>query len=150
MDSPVKLSLKKIPYSFAKSRGVLLSKTTPEGAEVSLRSDAGPGVLAEVRRVLAVPVQAKLVSLEEFERELAAAYGQAEGSAASMVDDVEQDMDLSQLVNDLPQIEDLLDADSDAPVIRMINALLTQAVRENASDIHIEPFEPCGFAWTAR
>jgi general secretion pathway protein E len=50
-------------------------------------------------------------------------------------------MDLSQLVQDLPQTEDLLDADNDAPVIRMINALLTQAVRENASDIHIEPFE---------
>jgi general secretion pathway protein E len=58
-----------------------------------------------------------------------------------MVEDVAQDMDLSQLIHDLPQTEDLLDADNDAPVIRMINALLTQAVRENASDIHIEPFE---------
>ena len=58
-----------------------------------------------------------------------------------MVGDVEMDMDLSQLVHDLPQTEDLLDAENDAPVIRMINALLTQAVRDNASDIHIEPFE---------
>jgi len=143
MDTVVssKFSPKKIPYSFAKSQGVLLLKVTQEGAAVSLRADAAPGVLAEVRRVLAVPVHATRISVAEFERELAAAYGQAEGSAASMVDDVEQDMDLSQLVNDLPKIEDLLDADSDAPVIRMINALLTQAVRENASDIHIEPFE---------
>ncbi|HEX7454546.1 MAG TPA: type II secretion system ATPase GspE [Gallionella sp.] len=137
----IKFSPKKIPYSFAKSKGVLLLSHTPEGVEVSVRADATAQVLAEVRRMLAVPVQAVRVPVDEFDRALAIAYGQAEGSAASMVDDVEQDMDLSQLVNDLPQIEDLLDADSDAPVIRMINALLTQAVRENASDIHIEPFE---------
>lgn len=137
----IKSPPKKIPYSFAKSQGVLLRKVSLEGAEVCVRVDAAPAVLAEVCRVMAVPVQAELVSVAQFERELAAAYGQADGSAASMVDDVEQDMDLSQLVNDLPKIEDLLDADSAAPVIRMINALLTQAVRENASDIHIEPFE---------
>ena len=138
---PIRISPKRIPYSFAKGRGVLLLSVSDEGAQVSLRADAAPGVLAEVRRVMGVPVHAELVSLEEFEKALAAAYGQVEGTAASLVDDVEQDMDLSQLVNDLPKIEDLLDADSDAPVIRMINALLTQAVRENASDIHIEPFE---------
>lgn len=106
-----------------------------------LRADAAAEALAEVRRVLGLPLRATLVSLEEFDHALGKAYGQAEGSAASLVDDVEQDMDLSQLVHDLPQSEDLLDAENDAPVIRMINALLTQAVRENASDIHIEPFE---------
>src|SRR5512142_3211446 len=58
-----------------------------------------------------------------------------------LVGDAEQDMDLSQLIQDLPQTQDLLDAENDAPVIRLINALLAQAVRENASDIHIEAFE---------
>ncbi|MDD4928339.1 MAG: type II secretion system ATPase GspE [Gallionella sp.] len=141
MDAAIRFSPKKIPYSFAKNHGVLLIGLSPEGAKVCVRADAAAAVLAEVRRVLAVPLHATLAQVAEFDCALAAAYGQAEGSAASMVDDVEQDMDLSQLVNDLPKIEDLLDADSDAPVIRMINALLTQAVRENASDIHIEPFE---------
>lgn len=141
MEATVKNFARKIPYSFAKNHGVLLLNITDEVAELSVREDATPVVLAEVRRVLGVAIQAKLITVAEFERAMAAAYGQADGSAASMVDDVEQDMDLSQLVNDLPKIEDLLDADSDAPVIRMINALLTQAVRENASDIHIEPFE---------
>ena len=141
MEAPVKTYARKIPYSFAKTHGVLLLEITEECAELSVREGATPQALAEVRRVLGVPIKATLMPVAEFERAMAAAYGQADGSAASMVDDVEQDMDLSQLVNDLPKIEDLLDADSDAPVIRMINALLTQAVRENASDIHIEPFE---------
>jgi general secretion pathway protein E len=131
---------RKIPYSFAKSKGVLLTHASPEGASVLVRDDASSASLAEVRRVLCVPLQASLVSTAEFEQALASAYAQGDGAAA-MVGDIEQDMDLSQLVHDLPQTEDLLDTENDAPVIRMINALLTQAVRDNASDIHIEPFE---------
>jgi general secretion pathway protein E len=132
---------KKIPYAFAKSRGVLLASVTDDVAEIRVRKGATAATLAEVRRTLGVPLRATLVTLEEFDKALTLLYAQSDGSAASMVDDFEQDMDLTQLVHDLPQTEDLLDAENDAPVIRMINALLTQAVRDNASDIHIEPFE---------
>ncbi len=132
---------RKIPYSFAKAKGVLLMHYSAEGAEVQVRADAAAETLAEVRRVLGVPLRAAMLAPEAFDRALAGAYAQADGSAAAMVGDVEHDMDLSRLIHDLPQTEDLLDAENDAPVIRMINALLTQAVRENASDIHIEPFE---------
>ena len=138
---PVSRQARKIPYSFVKAKGVVLLKLTAEAAEILLRADAHPATLAEVRRVLNVPLQAQIVDQAEFDQELARNYAQSQGSAAALVEDVEQDMDLSQLVHDLPQTEDLLDAENDAPVIRMINALLTQAVRENASDIHIEPFE---------
>ena len=52
------------------------------------------------------------------------------------------DTDLARLMQDMPPIEDLLDSRAhDAPVIRMINALLLQALRERASDIHFEPYE---------
>jgi general secretion pathway protein E len=131
---------RKIPYSFAKAKGVLLKQCTADGAEVQVRADSTAEVLAEVQRVLGVPLNATMLQPEDFDRALAVAYAQADGAAA-MVEDVEQDMDLSQLIHDLPQTEDLLDAENDAPVIRMINALLSQAVRENASDIHIEPYE---------
>ncbi|MBW6496607.1 MAG: type II secretion system ATPase GspE, partial [Burkholderiaceae bacterium] len=50
-------------------------------------------------------------------------------------------VDLPRLLQDLPKIEDLLETEDDAPIIRMINALLTQASRDGASDIHIEPYE---------
>ena len=49
--------------------------------------------------------------------------------------------DLAHLAQELPEQADLLEADDDAPIIRLINAVLTQAVKENASDIHVEPFE---------
>lgn len=62
-------------------------------------------------------------------------------SAAQVVGEVEGEVDLSRLMQDIPAVEDLLESEDDAPIIRMINALLTQAAREGASDIHIEPFE---------
>ncbi|HTH43826.1 MAG TPA: type II secretion system ATPase GspE, partial [Oxalicibacterium sp.] len=71
----------------------------------------------------------------------AKAYANSTGDAATVVDEVESDLDLAKLMLDMPAIEDLLESADDAPVIRMINALLTQALREGASDIHIEPFE---------
>ena len=133
--------IKKIPYAFAKAKGVLLTSLSEDSGELQVRADVTAITLAEVRRLLGVPLRTTLIAQDAFEKALTLAYAQADGSAASMVDDVEQDMDLSQLLHDLPQAEDLLDAENDAPVIRMINALLSQAVRDNASDIHIEPFE---------
>jgi general secretion pathway protein E len=132
---------RKLPYTFAKARGVVLTDCTANTACVTARMDARPEALAEVTRLLALPTETRLVSAQEFERVLADAYAQSDDSAAMLVDDAEQDMDLSALIHDLPKTADLLESENDAPVIRMINALLTQAVRDNASDIHIEPFE---------
>jgi general secretion pathway protein E len=70
-----------------------------------------------------------------------------------VVSEVESDADLSRMMQELPAVEDLLETADDAPIIRMLNALLTQAARDGASDIHIEPYErtaACAFAWTAR
>src|SRR3546814_6130106 len=64
------------------------------------------------------------------------------GDAAEIVDAAANEIDLDRLMQDMPQIEDLLETRDDAPIIRMINALFTQAARDGASDIHIEPFEP--------
>jgi general secretion pathway protein E len=72
---------------------------------------------------------------------ISAAYAQGESSAAAVVSEVESDADLSRMMQELPAIEDLLETSDDAPIIRMLNALLTQAARDGASDIHIEPYE---------
>ena len=132
---------RKLPYTFAKSRGVVLLDCTAQLASVVARHDARPEALAEVTRFLALPTETQLVSADEFERVLADAYAQSDESAAMLVDDAEQDMDLTALIHELPKTTHLLESENDAPVIRMINALLSQAVRDNASDIHIEPFE---------
>ena len=59
----------------------------------------------------------------------------------TMVEGLDEEDDLLAAAQQLPEPSDLIDSDDDAPIIRLINALLTQAVKDNASDIHIEPFE---------
>ena len=82
------------------------------------------------------------MSAEEFAAELARAYNQgAPSAAATWADDLARETDLTRLMQDLPASEDLLDSSTQAPVIRMINALLLQALRERASDLHFEPYE---------
>jgi general secretion pathway protein E len=130
-----------LPYGFARTRGVLVARRVGDEMEVWLREGAEPATLAEVRRILKCPLQTQVLAPEQFERVLTLAYARGENQAASLVDDMAQGMDLQQLAQDIPEVADLLESEDDAPIIRLINALLTQALRENASDIHIEPYE---------
>ena len=130
-----------LPYGFARDHGVLVAALGAEHAEVLVREDARPQALAEVRRSVGLPLRLQRVPRAEFDARLAEAYGGAGGSAAEVVADVGQEVDLDRLMTELPAVEDLLDTQDDAPIIRLINALLTQAVRDGASDVHIEPYE---------
>src|SRR5882762_3963292 len=134
-------SANRIPYAFAKANGVVVTALDGGGAEVAVRSDAHSGALAELRRTLGVPLRARRVDAGQFDELVTASYSGADAGAAALAGDLAQDLDLSRLLQEIPRIEDLLESQDDAPVIRLINALFTQALRDGASDIHIEPFE---------
>ncbi|MGZ8211862.1 MAG: type II secretion system ATPase GspE [Burkholderiales bacterium] len=132
----------RLPYAFAKSQGVVLGGGGDAGVEAFVHSGTSPTALAEARRAFGIRIRTvRMLDPTQFERQLAEAYSHADQTAAEVADDIGQELDLSRLVQELPPIEDLLESADDAPIIRMINALFTQAVREGASDIHIEPFE---------
>jgi len=130
-----------IPYAFARANGVIVVSLAEDFAEVAVREDARPRALAEVRRALGLPLRARRVGASEFGDLMSATYNGSGAGAAALAGDIAQDIDLSRLLQEIPPVEDLLDSQDDAPVIRLINALLTQALRDGASDIHIEPFE---------
>ena len=130
-----------VPYSFARSHRLLV-KAEDAGRLLVLQCEASSSAgVNELYRVLDQELVFQRLPQDQLERDIAQAYAKQDGSAAAVVDAVESDLDLSQLMQDVPRVEDLLDAQDDAPIIRMINALLTQAVRDGASDIHIEAFE---------
>ena len=130
-----------VPYAFAKANGVVVTALEDGMAQVTVRNGAPVGALAEVRRALGVPLQTKRIGVDEFDELISALYNAADGGAAALADDLAQDFDLSRLLQEIPRVEDLLESQNDAPLIRLINALFTQALRDGASDIHIEPFE---------
>jgi general secretion pathway protein E len=131
----------RIPYVFVKTNGVAVTSITSDHAEVVARREVQAGALAELRRVLGVPLRARRIDTDEFNEVVSALYNGANEGAAALADDLAQDIDLSRLLQELPKVEDLLESQDDAPVIRLINALFTQALRNAASDIHIEPYE---------
>ena len=125
----------KIPFAFAKSQGILVIEDN-----IFVRKDAKVDSIAEVQRNIDAKYNWQYVNLEDFEQLLVQSYNQ-EANAAQVFDDKIQALDLSKLAEELPHTEDLMDEVNDAPIIKMINGVLTQGIRENASDIHLEPYE---------
>jgi general secretion pathway protein E len=131
-----------LPYAFARDYGVL-ARAGEQGeptVEVWVSGATAPAAIAEVSRRFG-RIALRSMERAELEAAIASAYAGAGGDASQVADEFDADLDLTKLLQDVPAIEDLLESSDDAPVIRMINALLTQSLREGASDIHIEPFE---------
>jgi len=127
-------------FGFARRHGAALTAWHADSADIACRQGVRPEVLAELRRHLGVELKLTAYEPPAFERLLRELYEQGD-DARSMVSDLDEHLDLKALADDLPEPEDLLESDDDAPIIRLINALLTEAVKEGASDIHVEPFE---------
>ena len=128
-----------LPYAFAKANTLLLED---DGERLVLWAPESVPLpaLSEVLRLYDVDALEREAAPSLASR-IAAAYAGGESSAAAVVGEVESAVDLTRMMQDLPAVEDLLEAANDAPIIRMLNALLTQAAKDGASDIHIEPYE---------
>ncbi len=130
-----------LAFAYAKRHGVLIAGME-NGRHVILHR---PGVrvqtFAELRRHLGAALKPRAVSREEFEARLQQSYEQGSSETMQMMEDIGEASDLLRVAQELEEPQDLLESEDDAPIIRLINALLTEAVKINASDIHIEPFE---------
>ena len=134
-----------LPYAFARDHQLLLED---DGQQLTLWvcTDSDRSALSEVLRLHGSgQPQWQHLPTAALTQRVQQAYAHAQtdgtGSAAAVVSEVESAADLSRMMQALPAVEDLLEASDDAPIIRMLNALLTQAARDGASDIHIEPYE---------
>jgi general secretion pathway protein E len=139
-DDAAKTPRRALPFSFAKRHGVLIREIAEGRGDAVYRNGASPLSLAEARRFAGVPLTLSRVSAEVFDLLLRESYEQDSTNAAQMVDGLDEDFDLTQVAQQL-EPSDLLDSNDDAPIIRFINAVLTEAVKENASDVHIETYE---------
>ncbi|MGW8247828.1 MAG: type II secretion system ATPase GspE [Acidiferrobacterales bacterium] len=131
----------KLPYAFAKRHGVVAARLKDNTVELWTAESCQPEILAEVSRFLGRPYSIQVINQVDFGNILNIAYERDLNQAMDLSAELGDDADLQELAAHLPQTEDLLESEDDAPIIRLINTLLSQAVREGASDIHIEPFE---------
>ena len=126
-----------IPYSFAKKHGVLLRY---EGDQVFIvrRQDTTLTAIQEARRFLGRAAHHQLNSEQDFNQLLTSSYAGETGESQQVAAGLEDHPDLLSLADQVPEAEDLMDQEDDAPIVRLINALLSEAIRVGASDIHIE------------
>jgi len=130
----------RLPYSYAKRNGVLIDESGTNGPALVYKQGATNTALLEARRTAARQVTLRCVSEDDFDLLLTRTYEGETGDSMNIMDDFGDELDLDRMAESL-EPEDLMESQDDAPVIRLINAMLTEAIRKGASDVHIEPFE---------
>lgn len=130
----------RLTYAFAKERGLIVLDPAARPVIIGARGEPDPWAIIETRRVVGAPIIVDKMPADAFERRLSEIYSVnaiSSGDFSLPADEA----DLVSLAEGLPKTADLLDSEDDAPVIRLINALIAEAVKVKASDIHVEPYE---------
>ena len=140
MEKEQSITTPQLAYSFARLHGVLVAEGVDGQPILAHRPGVARDALLEARRVFGRPILPEQMSADDFTRLISKTYAQSDLalSADAAIGDPE---DLSQLASGLPKTSDLLDDADDAPVIRLINGILQEAIRSRTSDIHVEPYE---------
>lgn len=134
-----------LPYSFANKFGVVLYQDSDGKSILAYHSDCAFMALVEAQRFayknqFKLPLNNSLLAEDEFEKLLGMVYEQNSSEVWQATEEIKDDLSLNNLSNILPEINDLLEQVDDAPVIRLLNAVLTEAIQKNASDVHIETY----------
>ncbi|MGQ0333795.1 GspE/PulE family protein [Halomonas elongata] len=129
-----------MPYRLAQRSGVAIDWQA-EGYHLLARRDADPLILQELRRSHGPPAEVEWLDSEAYTSRLGRLYDAQRETNNRLIEGLAEHVDLDGLMQELPRTEDLMDAENEAPVIRLINGIFSEALRLSASDIHIEPFE---------
>ncbi len=134
---------RRLPFSFANRFKLVLEwDKSFTVATVYYVAPVSVAALSEVKRVVQRQLNLIELNAEDFESKLTQVYQRDSSEARQLMEDIGADSDdFFSLAEELPQSEDLLESDDDAPIIKLINAMLGEAIKEGASDIHIETFE---------
>ena len=137
---PIAALAPRLDYAYAKGNGVVLLNAEAPW-RVGMRAGANPLALVEVRRVLGAPFEVVELAPPAFDEALSKTYAVSSEAARSIAQAFEAESSLDALADSADATADLLDSQDDAPVIRLINGLIAEAIGQSASDIHIEPYE---------
>lgn len=134
-------SVHKLPsYGFARKRGGTIENWDKNGVTLAISENAKTGTIDELQRFTSSSAKIKLYPQSEYENLIQRIYQQRQALSEDVID-FDNQPGLAEIADDLGEPDDLLESNDDAPIIRLINAMLSDAVKLNASDIHIEPYE---------
>jgi general secretion pathway protein E len=132
--------LARVPLTFARAHTILPLRERDGRIRIALSSPSALLAMDELRLLFGRPVEAVLVPAGILGDAINHIYGSLSGSAREVLQELEGE-DLSTVATEFNDPKDLLDLADEAPVIRLLNSILSEAVKERVSDIHIEPYE---------
>ncbi len=130
----------KVPIHFAKTARVLPVGWAGDAVRVAMADPLDTASQDSVSMLLQAPVAPEVAAAQTVIDAINAVYDRAADEHDKLMEDLETE-DLESVAHELQEPTDLLDADDEAPIIRLVNSLLFRAVKERASDIHINPEE---------
>ncbi|NKF52504.1 type II secretion system ATPase GspE [Shewanella sp. WXL01] len=133
-------SKEQLPFAFSHRFHLVLAKEEDQ-LHLYYTDETPLSAMLEVRRYTGADLQVTKLDSSVFESKLTKTFQANSSEAQQLMEDLGNEMDLFTLAEELPQTEDLLEGDDDAPIIKLINALLSEAIKEEASDIHVETYE---------
>ena len=132
--------VRKVPIGFAKKNEMAPVGSAGGRAMVLTAKPLNHHALADLRALLGQPVDVTVASPELVGEFINRAYEITAGTAEDMLGEVGGEGDLESIAHQLEESADILDTDEEAPIVRLLNSLLQQAIKEKASDVHIEVF----------
>ena len=112
-----------------------------DDGDLLLGPDAPDWAIAEVSRITGSDLNIRNLADEDFDAMLSKLYSGRQNSSEAVMANMQDFVDLESAAAELEEAGDLLDAEDDAPIVRLLNAILAESLKESASDIHIEPYE---------
>ena len=133
--------VKRIPINFARQTQLLPLSLEGDEVVLAVADPLDTTALDHARLLLGQGIQPRIALASTIVDAINSVYDRSVNEAEALVDEMETTEDLDSLAHELEEPKDLLDADDEAPVIRLVNSVLFRAAKERASDIHIEPME---------
>ncbi len=133
-------------FSYAKEHSIVISRDESGALVLYAGKIPVPAELTEARRIAGGPFRIEHVKAQDFPNVLSRAYQRNTSEAQQLMNDLgtgeeQKEGDFFALADDISESQDLLDSEDDAPIIRLINAMFSEAIKEGASDIHVETYE---------
>ena len=129
-----------LDYNYSKDHQIILSKNK-ESSVLFYTEDAELSLIAYIQKKYDDSFVLSKLEFSDFNKILSDIFTENSSNSSDLIQGVDESIDLDTLASDLPKTEDLLDDSNEAPVIKLINAVLAEAIKDGASDIHIEPYE---------
>lgn len=131
-----------VPINFAKHHKLVPLERLDDGrVRVACADPLAIGALDDLSILLDGPLLLELAPADAIIEAINQAYDRGTAHAAAAMEEMADEADLDTFAQDFEEAVDLLDAEDEAPIIRLVNSLISQAIKEHASDIHIEPME---------